>query len=117
MKISRIQGLSSEDKKALRVFSRVLRKALGNRVRQVVLYGSKARGASHPDSDIDVLVVVDRESSRVHDAVADAAYEATVNSTSFVSPQTVSENYWRKSLHRRTFFSRNVEREGVEISQ
>ena len=30
----------------------------GDRLTQMVLYGSPARGDAHPDSDIDVLVVL-----------------------------------------------------------
>ncbi|HLI15440.1 MAG TPA: nucleotidyltransferase domain-containing protein [Acidimicrobiales bacterium] len=37
--------------------------------RKVVLFGSVARGDDGPDSDIDVLVVLDRLEGRHHDAV------------------------------------------------
>lgn len=36
-----------------------LAKAHGPRLKGVVLYGSEARGEAEPDSDIDVLVVLD----------------------------------------------------------
>lgn len=36
-----------------------LRKAHGPRLRGIVLYGSEARGDARPDSDIDVLVLLD----------------------------------------------------------
>jgi uncharacterized protein len=36
-----------------------LLKAYGQRLRGVVLYGSEARGEARPDSDIDVLVLLD----------------------------------------------------------
>ena len=36
-----------------------LDEAFGPRLRGVVLYGSEARGQSDPDSDIDVLVLLD----------------------------------------------------------
>jgi len=37
----------------------VLQEAFGARLRGVVLYGSEARGEASPDSDIDVLVLLD----------------------------------------------------------
>lgn len=37
----------------------LLAEAFGRRLRGVVLYGSEARGQSDPDSDIDVLVLLD----------------------------------------------------------
>ena len=30
----------------------------GDRLTQMVIYGSQARGDAHPDSDIDVLVIL-----------------------------------------------------------
>jgi predicted nucleotidyltransferase len=41
-----------------------LRQLYGGRLRDVRLYGSWARGDAHPDSDIDLLVVLDQFSSR-----------------------------------------------------
>lgn len=40
------------------------RDAFGDRLYQLVLYGSYARGDATPESDIDVLVVLDREPDR-----------------------------------------------------
>jgi len=35
-----------------------LKNYYGNRLNQLILFGSQARGDAHPDSDIDVLVVL-----------------------------------------------------------
>lgn len=40
-----------------------LRRIYGNRLRHVILFGSWARGDAHPDSDIDLLVVLDHVDS------------------------------------------------------
>jgi len=42
----------------LREIKRLLQEALGPRLHAVVLFGSEARGEARPDSDIDVMVVV-----------------------------------------------------------
>ena len=44
----------------LRSFKAELRERLGDRLRQLVLFGSRARGEFRPDSDYDMLVIVDR---------------------------------------------------------
>jgi predicted nucleotidyltransferase len=41
-----------------------LRELYGDRLKQVLLFGSWARGDAHPESDIDLLVVLDRINSR-----------------------------------------------------
>ena len=43
----------------IRQIKSVLQHALGDRLRGVVLYGSEARGDAGPDSDIDLLVLLD----------------------------------------------------------
>ena len=40
--------------------ARDLRELYGQRLKKVLLFGSRARGDAHPDSDIDLLVVLDR---------------------------------------------------------
>ena len=55
-------------------FRRVLETRFGDRLRDVVLYGSHARGAATEESDVDVLVVVDRLTHEEADAVARLAY-------------------------------------------
>jgi len=41
-----------------------LREVYGERLKNVVLYGSWARGDAHPESDIDLIVVLDEVHSR-----------------------------------------------------
>ena len=38
-----------------------LKKHYGDRLKQLIMFGSQARGDAHPDSDIDVLVVLKGE--------------------------------------------------------
>jgi predicted nucleotidyltransferase len=43
--------------------ARDLRRLYGDRLSSVLLFGSWARGDAHPESDIDLLVVLDRVDS------------------------------------------------------
>ena len=47
-----------------------LQNAFGERLEGVVLYGSEARGEARPDSDVDVLVLLDRVPRYVEDLMA-----------------------------------------------
>lgn len=47
----------------VRAVTEDLRALYGKRLRRVLLFGSWARGDAHPDSDVDLLVVLDRMTS------------------------------------------------------
>ena len=51
--------------KALDEFVKRASEAYGNRIHGITLFGSVARGTARPDSDIDLLVVVDKEDFRL----------------------------------------------------
>jgi predicted nucleotidyltransferase len=50
----------TEQSSLLRRMRLALEAAYGQRLQLVVLYGSEARGEAQPDSDIDLLVLLDR---------------------------------------------------------
>jgi len=56
-------------------FTEHLVSRLGGRLYRVVLFGSVAKGTADADSDVDVLVVVDRVSEDVEKIAAEAAFE------------------------------------------
>ena len=53
-----------EDLRVAREMARRIVAAAGDRVERVILFGSRARGDAHPDSDYDLLVVTDERMSR-----------------------------------------------------
>lgn len=70
-----------------------LRALYGTRLRKVVLYGSWARGDAHPESDIDLLVVLDRVESRwrEHERMNEVLYRHSLDHDTVVSALTVDE--------------------------
>jgi len=55
----RSTGRHMERERLLREVKARLAAAFGERLKGVILYGSEARGAAEPDSDIDFLVLLD----------------------------------------------------------
>jgi predicted nucleotidyltransferase len=99
---------------ALAAFVRELRALYGDRLQQVVLYGSRARGTAERGSDIDTLVVLDsvadfwREKERINPLAARASLDHDV----VVSAMPVSA---RELAEPSTALLQTIRREGVRV--
>ena len=98
--------------KVLRKLRRELEGIYGPRLRGVYLFGSRARGEAEAESDVDVLIVLDRldrygvELERTGEAASRLSIEAGLS----ISRVFVSEREWRES---QSPFFQNVREEGV----
>lgn len=72
--LTRIGALTEAETRAVAEFETQLHNRLPGRVRSLILFGSKARGDAHPESDIDLLVVVDESDYRAREAIAAAEW-------------------------------------------
>jgi predicted nucleotidyltransferase len=107
--------LSQRESEALREFSTRIRAALGANLRELRLFGSKARGDARPDSDIDVLVIVGDDRVRAEDLAVDIAFDVNVASDLYISPRVVTAESLSDPVWRTTLFVQTVTREGVAL--
>ena len=84
-------------------------------VSRVVLFGSKARGESNDDSDIDVLVIVKDEGAARKKTIEWMAQDLAVPSYAVPSVMTRTEGQWAELEAVESPFQRAVELEGIEL--
>ena len=82
----------------------------------IVLYGSYARGDNKSDSDIDILILVDKDKITSQDAkkVTYPLYDIEFETGRIISPLILSRKSW-ETRHRITPFYENVSKEGVVL--
>jgi predicted nucleotidyltransferase len=102
---------------ALGEFVKRIKQALPANVVDVRLFGSEARGDATPDSDLDVLVVVQPDAERVplEDRVIDLAFDVNVAYGVYISPRVVTPGILNDPVWRETPFLKNVARESIPL--
>jgi uncharacterized protein len=83
---------------------------------QVILYGSFARGDNNKNSDIDLLIILDKENITYQDEkqIKYPLYDLEFDTGQIISPFVLSKSDW-ESKHRITPFYANVKQEGIEL--
>ena len=81
-----------------------------------ILYGSEARGDARPDSDIDVLILLDGEQRDLKREmeVTGELYEIELSSGVLISPMIMLRRQWENRPFKTPFYV-NVMNEGVRI--
>ena len=102
---------------ALTEFVKRLRQNLSDSVVDVRLFGSEARGEATPESDIDVLVVVQPDDKRtaLEDRVVDLAFDVNLDFGVYISPRVITREILNDPVWRETPFIKNVARESIPL--
>jgi predicted nucleotidyltransferase len=106
--------LHPNEREALQTFIRQIREAYSRQVVQTILFGSKARGDSTPDSDIDVLVILNEEEGQTRSQILTTASRISLDYDVLLNPIIVSEDRYQRQKGF-TFFQ-NATRDAISLT-
>ena len=100
---------------ALGTFAARVRARCSDRVRELVLFGSQARGSANEDSDVDVLVVVDELSGAEGRELGHMAGDIFTEFDVVLSPFAVSSARMAELRARERLIAAEIARDGVAL--
>lgn len=94
-----------------------IRKIYGLHLRKVILYGSYARGDFQPDSDVDIMILLDisdMELKNYGDQLSYMTFDFNLDHDLDIKPIAKSEAHFEKWVNNYPFYE-NVNKEGVVL--
>jgi len=100
---------------ALTDFLNRLKSAFGERIQEAKLFGSYARGTPRPDSDIDILIVLDTVCEEDRDVIIDLVREAMQEYGEYIATHIYSQKEYERLNAPPTPFMQIVRREAIPL--
>lgn len=114
---SHILQLSEIEQRALDEFVTRLQERLNGDLLSVTLFGSRARAEGGPDSDLDVLVVVERDDLDIRRAIRHLAADIWLAYGPLISTRIWDREQMERRKREPTLLARNIERDGIVLLQ
>lgn len=113
--ISPYTYLTTRERTAVEAFLQRLHRDYGHLVQRTLLFGSKARGDSGPDSDIDILIIADVENWPLRDAISLIAARVSLEYGVLIGPRIIGLERWQRMAREQFSFYENIAREGIPL--
>lgn len=94
-----------------------IKRIYGSHVKQIILYGSYARGDFRPDSDVDIMILVDMsdlELKAYGQQLSYMTYDFNMDHDLDIKPIAKSQQHFQNWVEAYPFYA-NVEKEGVKL--
>ncbi len=106
-------ALTAAEQRALQEFVEYLQLHFATQVKQISLFGSKARGDSGQNSDIDVLIIQAREDRPLRRKILKQAARLSLKYDVLLSPRVIGMERWEQ-MHGFSLYQ-NIQREALDL--
>ena len=110
-----LSHLQTQERAALDECMARLIKALGTQLVGIWLFGSKARGDSEPDSDIDLLIVIPELDWSLWDQIRMIAARVSLEYDVLLNTHILDRSRWNEQGQYRGMLWRAVQQDGVRL--
>lgn len=107
--------LKPRDRAALQSFIQKIQTAYRDRVQEVILFGSKARGDDLPDSDIDVLVLLRDDDWQLRRAMRILGARVSLEHDVLLSIRAMPPNKWAELARYQFPLYRAIQADGLVL--
>lgn len=95
----------------------VIREIYGSHLRQVILYGSYARGDYNKDSDVDIMILLDLSDLDIKEyrhQLTEFTFDFNMDYDIDIKPIAKNESHYNKWVENYPFYA-NVKKDGVTL--
>jgi predicted nucleotidyltransferase len=111
-----LEYLTPTEQEAITEYVARIRGNFRKRVLAVMLFGSKARGDADPESDIDLVVLVDVESGEFRSQLWRIASDVSLEYDVVLSPRVFGQERWDEARRIRLPLYRAIVADGVPLT-
>lgn len=107
--------LSASETAALREFMARARALLGSELKEARLFGSRARGEGHEDSDLDIALIVSEAGRARRHELYDLAFDVGFAHRVTVAPLVVEQARFRELQARERLIAQHIDADGIPV--
>ncbi len=99
----------------IKEFSNDVKKALGDNVEEIILFGSYAKDSFVPGSDIDIAIIVKEKRPENEKEIWTIAEEYSSQHNVIFSPKIFEKTFFENKIEQNFSFYKDIENEGIKL--